>query len=164
MDLIRSVFGEGEQLEPWQMAARAFCMVILLLVILRSGDCTRIFGKKSTLDNIMVIMLGAVLARSIVGASPFWSAVAAAIVMIGTHRMLTYLSMKNEQINNLINGSKILLYKDGKFIDGNIAKRAISKEEIMESLRLEMKNDDLTNIAAIYMEVNGRLSFLKEPE
>jgi hypothetical protein len=41
----------------------------------------RTFAKQSTFDNIIVILLGAVLARGVVGASPFWSTVGASVVM-----------------------------------------------------------------------------------
>jgi uncharacterized membrane protein YcaP (DUF421 family) len=159
---IQLLFGEGEELTPWQMAMRAFCTVIILLVMLRVSDVRRIFGKKNALDNIMVIMLGAVLARSIVGASPFWSTTAAAATMIGLHRLLTYLALKNTRINRLINGDKVLLYKNGGFISDNLRKSVISKNEIEESLRLEMQNMTLENIDMIFMETNGRLSFIQK--
>jgi uncharacterized membrane protein YcaP (DUF421 family) len=158
---IYTVFGEGEKLLPWQMAARAFSIVILLLIMLRIGG-RRIFGKKNTLDNIMVIVLGAVLARSIVGASPFWSAIAAAGTMIALHRLLAHISLKNTRFNKLINGDKILLFKDGAFNSDNMRRSAISKNEIIESLRLEMKEVDFETIDTIFMEANGRLSFIKK--
>ena len=61
-----------------------------------------------------------------------------------------------------MNGSKILLFKDGQFIRQNMLKSAISKNEIKESLRLETKQTTFDNIEMIYMEVNGRLSFIEK--
>ena len=37
-------------------------------------------AKQSSFDNIIVIMLGAVLARGVVGASPVWSTVRACVI------------------------------------------------------------------------------------
>jgi uncharacterized membrane protein YcaP (DUF421 family) len=157
-----SLFGEGEALTPLQMAVRAFSVVVVLLVMLRLGGSMRIFGKKNTLDNIMVIMLGAVLARSIVGASPFWSTTAAAATMIGLHRSLTYIALKSKMVNRIINGDKILLYKNGNFISHNLRKTVISQDEIKQSLRLETKDTSLEDIDMIFMETNGRLSFIQK--
>jgi uncharacterized membrane protein YcaP (DUF421 family) len=160
-NFIYTVFGEGEKLLPWQMAARAFCIVIVLLMMLRVGG-RRIFGKKNTLDNIMVIILGAVLARSIVGASPVWSAIAAVATMIALHRFLAWLALKSTRVNKLINGDKVLLFKDGTFMTENMKRSAISKNEILESLRLEIKEVDFENIESIFMETNGRISFVEK--
>jgi uncharacterized membrane protein YcaP (DUF421 family) len=162
-DFIYTVFGEGEKLLPWQMAARAFCIVIILLLMLRLGG-RRIFGKKNTLDNILVIILGAVLARSVVGASPFWSTVAAAATMIALHRTLAYLALKSSGFNKLINGEKILLFKEGVFMSENMKRTAISKHELIESLRLEVKQSDFEKIDTIFIEANGRISFIEKKQ
>ena len=34
IDLIRQVFGEGQELQPWQMAARAAAVFLLMLVLI----------------------------------------------------------------------------------------------------------------------------------
>ena len=73
---IKELFGSGEHLTALQMAVRAFIMFFITLALIRFGGM-RIFGKKTAFDNILVIMLGAILARGVVGASPFFSTVAA---------------------------------------------------------------------------------------
>ena len=84
-DIINNLWGEGDQLNALQMGIRAFLMFLIALLFIRlSGK--RAFAKKSPFDNVIVIMLGAVLARGVVGASPFFSTVAAAAMMMMIHR------------------------------------------------------------------------------
>jgi heme A synthase len=67
---MQTLVGEGKELTILQMSVRAFAMFIIYVVLIRIAGL-RTFAKQSTFDNIIVIMLGAVLARGVVGASPF---------------------------------------------------------------------------------------------
>ncbi len=158
-DIINNLWGEGDQLNALQMSIRAFVMFLIALVLIRfSGK--RAFAKKSPFDNVIAIMLGAVLARGVVGASPFFSTVAAAAIMIIVHRILAWSSFKNKMINDVVKGENILLYKDGKILWHNMEKTTISKSDLMQSLRLETKKTTLDDIEMAYLENNGRISFI----
>ena len=158
-DIINNLWGEGDQLNALQMSIRAFVMFLIALVLIRfSGK--RAFAKKSPFDNVIAIMLGAVLARGVVGASPFFSTVAAAAIMIIVHRIVAWSSFKNKMINDVVKGENILLYKDGKILWHNMEKTTISKSDLMQSLRLETKKTTLDDIEMAYLENNGRISFI----
>ena len=100
---ITDIFGSGEDLSPTQMAIRAFVMFFIALMLIRLAGM-RIFGIKTAFDNILVIMLGAILSRGIVGASPFFSTVAAAAAMILVHKFLAWLAMKHEWVGKIVKG------------------------------------------------------------
>ena len=159
MDTIHFLFGEGQKLDMLQMSMRAFVMFCIMLLLVRFTG-RRAFAKKSSFDNIIVIMLGAVLARGVVGASPFWSTVAASVVMVIMHWITAWLAVKNRIIERLIKGNYVRLYDQDKLIDNNLAKTGISKKDLHESLRLETKKDTLEDIESAYLETNGRISFI----
>ena len=163
MDTINFLFGEGEKLNMLQMGMRAFLMFFIMLILIRFTG-RRAFAKKSSFDNIIVIMLGAVLARGVVGASPFWATVAASIVMVIMHRITAWLAVKNKPVEKLIKGEYISLYNQKKFVDNNLTKTGISKNDLHESLRLETKKDSLEDIESAYLETNGRISFILKKE
>ena len=159
MDTIQFLFGEGEKLNILQMSMRALVMFLIMLILIRFAG-RRAFAKKSSFDNIIVIMLGAVLARGVVGASPFWSTVAASIIMIILHRIVAWLSVKNNFVERLVKGDAILLFQKEKIVSKNLTKTGISKKDLHESLRLETKKDSLEDIEDAYLETNGRISFI----
>ncbi len=159
MDTIQFLFGEGEKLNILQMSMRSLIMFIIMLILIRFAG-RRAFAKKSSFDNIIVIMLGAVLARGVVGASPFWSTVAASVIMIILHRIVAWLSVKNNFVERLVKGNAILLFQKEKIIGKNLTKTGISKKDLHESLRLETKKDSLEDIEDAYLETNGRISFI----
>jgi uncharacterized membrane protein YcaP (DUF421 family) len=159
MDTIQFLFGEGEKLNMLQMSMRALCMFVIMLVLVRFTG-RRAFAKKSSFDNIIVIMLGAVLARGVVGASPFWSTVSASVVMVALHRFFAWLSVKNNVVERVVKGKAIMLFQKEHLVDSNLTKTGISKKDLHESLRLETKKDTLEDIDTAYLERNGRISFI----
>ncbi|HEY6979205.1 MAG TPA: YetF domain-containing protein [Chitinophagaceae bacterium] len=158
-DIINNLWGDGEQLNALQMSVRAFVMFLIALLFIRlSGK--RAFAKKSPFDNVIVIMLGAVLARGVVGASPFFSTVAAAAMMMIIHRILAWSAVENKLANKLLKGEIVPLYKDGKILRRNLEKTTISESDLMQSLRLETQKTTLDDIEMAYLEDNGRISFI----
>ena len=129
------LFGSGEELTPLQMGFRAFLMFFITLVLIRIAGM-RIFGKQTAFDSILVVMLGAVLARGVVGASPFISTVAASAVMVAIHKILVALAMKYVWVGKIVKGVHRSLYKDGQMNKENMQQSFISKDDLLESVRL----------------------------
>lgn len=117
-------------------------------------------GKRSPFDTIIIIMMGAILARGVIGASPFWSTVAASTTMVVINRIMAWSCAANDAVNDVIKGKRLLLYENGQMHWDNMKVAALSKSDLMESLRLETKQDSLEKIEKAYMETNGRISFL----
>ena len=159
MDIINNLVGEGEKLTVLQMSIRAFFMFIIMLVLLRIAGM-RTFGKKSTFDNIIAIMLGAVLARGVVGASPYWACIGAALVMVLLHRFVAWLSVKSRKFEQLVKGNNVKLYENECLLEDNLKKSGMSEFDLRESLRLEAKSFTLSGIDTAFLETNGRISFI----
>ncbi len=156
-------WGHGQELDPLQMAVRATLMFFLLLAMIRVGG-VRIFGKKSSFDNVVVILLGAVAARGVVGASPFAATVAACAVLVLLHRVIAWLAVKHETIRRLLEGKRVCLYRDGQILHENLIRTTISEQELMESLRLETRRPTLDHVEDAGLETNGRISFIEKQE
>jgi len=158
---INELFGRGEDLTALQMAVRSFIMFFIALALIRLGGM-RIFGKRTAFDNILVIMLGAILARGVVGASPFFSAVAAAAVMVVVHKILAFLAMRHVWVGMIVKGYRRSLYKNGQFNLKNMRITSISKDDLMEGVRLEINSNDLDGVKEVYIEKNGQISVVKK--
>jgi len=158
---ISEIFGSGEDLAPLQMAARAFVMFFIALLLIRIAGM-RIFGIKTAFDNILVIMLGAILSRGVVGASPFLSTITAAAAMILVHKILAWLAMKHEWVGKIVKGYRRSLYHNGEIREENLEKTSISKDDLMEGVRLEINKNSLDDVDQIYIEKTGEISVVKK--
>ncbi len=163
MDSLYQIFGTGKDLTAMQMCARSFVMFFITLVLIRAGG-VRMFGKKSAFDDIIVIMLGAVLSRGVVGANPFFSTVAAGAVMIAIHRLLGWLCTHFSTVEKLVKGESSVLYKDGHINAVNLKRSSLTERDLLESLRLETNKASLKEVDTACMETNGRISFILKNE
>jgi len=158
---IKDLFGSGEHLTALQMSVRAFIMFFITLALIRFAGM-RIFGKRTAFDNILVIMLGAVLARGVVGASPFFSTVAAAAVMVIVHKILALLAMKYVWVGKIVKGIHRSLYKNGEMNTKNMKIAEISKDDLMEGVRLQINSNSLDDVEEAYIEKNGQVSIIEK--
>lgn len=161
MEILTALFGEGKDLNTFQMGLRALLIFIITLILIRISG-RRSFAMKSPFDNTIVILLGAVLSRAITGASPFIPTVFASLVIVILHRLFAWLSIKNRSFGKLVKGSKMILYANDQHIDKNMSKALVSKEDLAESVRLEIHKDDLREIETACMERNGQISVVKK--
>jgi len=158
---MNDIFGTGEHLSALQMAVRAFVMFFIALLLVRLAGM-RIFGIKTAFDNILVIMLGAILSRGVVGASPFFSTVAAAAAMIVVHKILAWLAMKHVWVGKIVKGYRRSLYHNGEMREDNLRKTSVSKDDLMEGVRLEINQNSLDEVEQIFIEKTGEISVVKK--
>ena len=161
MEILTQLFGEGENQTTLQMSARAVVIFIITLILLRIAG-RRSFGMKSPFDNIIVILLGAILSRAVVGASEFVPTIASATVIAVLHRLGAWLGALNLRFGALIKGQKIVLFEKGELKHDNMRRALISESDLYASLRSNMNVENFDSIDSAYMENNGRISFVKK--
>lgn len=159
MNMINYLFGKGADLTVLQMCMRSFITFVMLFLLIRLAG-KRTFAKQTAFDSIVTIMLGAIIARGVVGASPYIPTVAACVVIVVVHRLIAWLAVKSRRFEFFIKGSYIKLYHNDALIDDNLEKTGMSKNDLHESLRLETKKLSLSEIDSAFLETNGRISFI----
>jgi uncharacterized membrane protein YcaP (DUF421 family) len=161
MEIFIKVFGEGKDLSAFQMSARALVVYILALIFIRISG-RRTFGKKSSFDTTITIILGAVLSRAITGASPFIPTVICSLLLVLIHRFVAWMVIYNKSIGNLLKGDRRSLYKNHRINETNLTKALMTRDDLMGDVRLKTNEDNLDNIEEIYMESSGELSVIKK--
>jgi uncharacterized membrane protein YcaP (DUF421 family) len=160
MSFLEFCWGDGEKIGPVAMAARAVVMFALLLALIRIAG-PRSFGRKSSFDNVVAIMLGAIAARGVVGASPYGSTLAACAMLVVLHRVVARACVTQRWLGKLLEGEPVPLYVGGKLLQENLKRTTISEADLHESQRLERQRDGLSAGADAFMERNGRISFVE---
>lgn len=160
MHLLYEFFGQGKNLNPLQMTCRGIVVFLFALILLRISG-RRSFGVRTPLDNIIVILLGTILGRAVVGASGFLPVMVACLAIVFLHRFVGHLIVKSVNIGNLVEGKKIVLFRDGNFIEKNLDKALVCKEDVMQGVRKSALTENLDDIDKIYIERNGEISAIK---
>lgn len=161
MQLIHTVFGSGKDLSSLQMVSRSLLAFVMTLVMIRIAGI-RTFGKRSAFDNVIVIMLGSIFSRVVVGASPFIPTSLACFAFVGVHGLLGHISVRSDFIGRLVKGEKSSLYLAGKPNQRNMLKAMISEKDLEESVRLRLNADDLNQVREIIIERNGDISVIRK--
>jgi uncharacterized membrane protein YcaP (DUF421 family) len=163
MNGFETLIGEGaEKLTPLQMGVRALLIFLIALVLIRFTG-RRSFGQRSPFDNVITILLGAVLSRSVVNSDvSFWAPVAAALMLSVLHRTFAWLSTKSDAFGRIVKGDEKLLYKDGKHFHENMKCTFITKKDLLEGIRREGNVEDESKIKEAWVERDGGISVVKK--
>ena len=159
--LLDDLWGNGRSLNALQMSLRGVAVFILALVLFRISG-RRSFGIGSPLDNIIVILLGAILSRAVVGASPFIPVMVTCTIIVLLHRIVSWLKAKSDRFSKFVEGEKIILFKDGNFIQHNLNRAQLNKEDIMQEVRKTALTNDLCTISEIFIERSGHIGIVKK--
>jgi uncharacterized membrane protein YcaP (DUF421 family) len=160
MDLTE-IWGIKEEIGLLECAARAAVMFVIMVIMIRLSGM-RSFGKGDIFDNVLTILLGAVLARGIIGATPFLSAVAGGVTIMVIHNLLSGLSFYHRWIGRVVKGKWLILYEKGEFNMDNMKEANITRNDIDEQLRLRLNTNSLDEVEEIYFERTGKVSFVKK--
>jgi uncharacterized membrane protein YcaP (DUF421 family) len=159
MEILKTLFGEGKDLNTLQMCDRGIVIFIIALILIRISG-RRSFGLKTPLDNIISILLGGVLSRAVVGVSPFVPTVVACLAIVCIHRLLGWIIVRNDSVGRFLEGHRILLFDEGRFINAHLKRGQVGKEDVMQEVRKSALTEDLSKVDKIYLERNGNISSL----
>jgi uncharacterized membrane protein YcaP (DUF421 family) len=82
--------------------------------------------------------------------------------MVVIHKILAFFAMKQVWVGMIVKGYRRSLYKNGEYNMKNMRITSISKDDLMEGVRLEINSDSLDEIKEVYIEKNGQISVVKK--
>jgi len=159
-DWLFGLSSKADALGFGQMAARAFVMYIVLLIVVRSGK-KRFLGRATAFDIILVIMLGSIAARAITGGTAFFAAMLALAVLVFMHWVFSAIARDSEFFSGLIKGHSTGLIKNGKVDQKALRAAHMSNDDLDEDLR-DKGVDDPAKVAEARLERSGKLSVVKK--
>jgi uncharacterized membrane protein YcaP (DUF421 family) len=86
-------------------------------------------------DAATTVLLGAVLSRGVVGASPFGATVAAAAVLVLLHRLLGWLSVRWDGFDVFVNGHERVIVSEGHEHSQALSSALITRRDLDEAVR-----------------------------
>jgi uncharacterized membrane protein YcaP (DUF421 family) len=161
MDWLLVIFGEGNDLNPGQMAARALCMFVAALALIRVSG-RRSFGQRTAFDACIAVLLGAVLSRGIVGASSFLGTLAAGATLVLLHRFIAWVSVNSPAFDRFVNGRERVIVREGEKLPEAMRAALISDADLDEAIRKKFGEASLQRVQRATLERGGEVSVLEK--
>jgi uncharacterized membrane protein YcaP (DUF421 family) len=160
-DLFNNLLGLAENedtISAFQMMLRAVIVFFITVAYVRISGM-RTFGSKTAFDAVIYIILGAILSRTIVAASPFFPTLLAGLVLVFLHRAVARITLYNEKLGDLLKGEQRLLVKNGKILWPQLKRSHISEKDLLGAIR-KKGVANLNEVKEAYIERNGEISVL----
>lgn len=161
MDVLIKLFGQGKDLSILQMAMRTALVFIICLAFVRMAG-KRSFGMRMPLDNVLTILLGAVLSRAIVGASPFIATIVSGGVIVLLYRLCSGLGVFSKIFGKIVKGEEVVIYKNGRLMHENMKRCMVTEKDMVEEVRINGNLDSFDKVETMYVERNGEISVVKK--
>lgn len=150
---------ENDRIGVLQMSLRALVVFVAAIVMLKIGD-KRFMGRSTALDAALGIIYGSVVSRAITGNAPFGPTLAAALVLVVLHWLLSAVAFRSHAFGNLVKGREQLLVRDGEPIRDGMRKTHVTEHDINEALRKEGEPADIGRVREAHLERDGNISIV----
>jgi uncharacterized membrane protein YcaP (DUF421 family) len=134
-------------------------LFFLMLVLVRATGM-RAFGRKSSFDTIIVITLGALLSRVVVGVSPALPTIVAGTVLCVLHRAVAILTSAVPKLERLVKGEQHTVYRAGRLERKTMLRAGISRADLEEAVRSRANRDQLGDVE-VHLESSGDLTVVE---
>jgi uncharacterized membrane protein YcaP (DUF421 family) len=151
---------KAEELTTLQVCLRAIVVFLVLIAYVRVGK-KRFLGQATVFDAVLVIVIGSVASRAISGTAPFVASLVAALTLIVTHWVLSYLTVGSPTLSYLTKGHDTVVVREGR-VDLRALKSAhMSVDDLAEDLR-QKGVANASDVKEARLERNGKLSVIRK--
>ncbi|MFJ1259776.1 DUF421 domain-containing protein [Cupriavidus sp. CuC1] len=159
-DLLQTLFAATQHPTWWQAMLRAAVVFVIAWALLRLAG-RRSFAQKTSFDLCIMLLLGAVLSRAVVGATSMGAAVGASVVLVLMHRSVGWLSTRFSAFDRIVGGNPIDLLSKGTLDHDALARTEISERDLAANLRESLQTESLSGVDRIVVERDGKISFVR---
>jgi len=163
--VVEEIFGfslKAEDIQVWQVAARAVLVYIALIAMLRMAK-KRSLGRATALDVVLVITVGSLASRGITGNAPLTNCLIAILALIGMHWLISLLTRDHARISDWIKGTPTRIISNGEVDQDALLAAHMSDDDLLQDLRQKGVASPEHAKEAI-LERSGQLSVFKKKD
>lgn len=148
------------QLPWWEFVIRGLVVYLFLLVLVRiSGK--RTVGQFTPFDLLVVMLLSEAVSNSLSGSDDsLIGGLIVAVTLIAANLIIAVITTHSRSAANVIDGSAVLLGRDGRIFDHVRKASRVSESDIEEALR--EADCTLQDAQYIFLEADGNISILQK--
>lgn len=144
----------------WEFIVRGAIVYIVLLIMVRvSGK--RTVGQFTPFDLLVVMLLSEAVSNSLSGGdSSLLGGLIIAGTLIALNMLMSLASSRSRKVSEMLDGSAVLLGRDGKFFDKVVKQCRLADADIEEALR---ENDcTVEEMKCAFLEADGGITIMKK--
>ena len=139
---------------------RGTIVYLVLLVMLRVSG-RRTVGQFTPFDLLVVMLLSESVSNSLTGGDDsLLGGMIVAAVLVALNMLMAFLSSHSERMSKILDGTAVLLGRDGQFFEDVIKRCRLSDEEIQEAMR--ESDCKLSEMEYAFLEADGRITLQKK--
>jgi uncharacterized membrane protein YcaP (DUF421 family) len=144
----------------WEFIVRGAVVFLVLLVMVRLSG-RRTIGQFTPFDLLVVMLLSEAVSNSLSGGDD--SLVGGLIIastLVVLNISISFLSSRSRKFSEIVDGTAVLLGRDGKIFDDVVAKCRVARGDVEQALReADCTQEDARRI---FLEADGQITVLKK--
>jgi uncharacterized membrane protein YcaP (DUF421 family) len=106
------------------------------------------------------VLLGAVLSRAVVGASPFWATIFAAAALALLHRLLALACVRWKGFEDIVSGREIELVRNGRVDHAALRRALLTERNLAEAIRQKLGSRPIDEVEVALLERDGKVTVI----
>lgn len=140
----------------WEFVVRGAIVYLVLLVMVRVSG-RRTVGQFTPFDLLVVMLLSESVSNALNGGDQSVSGgLIVAAVLVALNMLMAFLSSHSKKMSDVLDGTAVLLGRNGAFFDDVIKKCRLSEEELQEAMR--ESDCKLEEMEYMFLEADGRIT------
>lgn len=144
----------------FEMLCRAVAMYFFGIIF--STLNKQIMGIRSSLNLVILIMLGSLFATAITSVETFIPIIITLSLLTVVNKILIYIIFHVPLLEKLLKGAPPMLVKNGEICWQNMRENFITKHELINELKTQLHTDDLALIAEATLATDGTINFIEK--
>jgi uncharacterized membrane protein YcaP (DUF421 family) len=140
----------------WEFVARGAIVYLVLLVMVRVSG-RRTVGQFTPFDLLVVMLLSESVSNALTGGDhSIGGGLIVAVVLVALNMLMAFLSSHSKKMSEMLDGTSVLLGRDGVLYEKVIKQCRLSDEEVQESMR--ECDCRLNEMEFMFLESDGRIT------
>lgn len=143
------------------LAIRTIVLYLFVILVMRIVG-RRELSSLTGVDLVLLIVMGDAIQQ---GLTQDDYSVTGAIIVVSTFAVLqvgtSYVAYRSKKVRRVLEGQPVVLMDDGEFLEANLKRQRLTREDVAEEMRLQ-QIIDFNDVRWAILEANGRISFIEK--
>ena len=118
-------------------------------------------GEMAMMDLIFVLLIAEAATHSLGGYESITEGFVVILTLMGWNYLINFLSYHSDFIEKMVSAPALPIIKNGKLLHRNMRREYLTKEELMDHLRLE-GIEEIGEVKSAYVEGDGKISVVRK--